>query len=80
MEKSKTMEDAELVQANLEVVTTLVSVLEDYIIRYMKSSAYVNEAGKYVADEIEILLGIAGTYLGEMKKTQDDLVDLLAWK
>lgn len=72
-----TKDFAEEVQANIEVVATLVSVLDDYTVRYMKSEYYANAAGRYVAGEMEVLLSIARSCLTDMKKTQDRLVDLL---
>lgn len=72
-----TKDFAEEVQANIEVIVTLVSVLDDYTVRYMKSKDYANAAGRHIAEEMEILLGIAGCYLSDMKKTQDKLVDQL---
>ena len=46
----------------------------------MKSSDYTNPAGQYVAGEIEILIGIAQSYLVDMKLNQDQLVHLLGMR
>ena len=80
MGKSRSMELAELVQANLEVVNVLASVLEDYTVRFMKSSDYTNTAGQYIAGEIEILIGVAQGYLADMQSNQDQLVHLLGMR
>ena len=77
MSRDQSMELAELVQANLEVVSVLASVLEDYTIRFMKSSDYTNTAGQYIAGEIEILIGVAQSYLADMQSNQDSLRVLL---
>lgn len=75
--KSRSMILAEEIYAQLEVVSTLVSVLDDYTSRYMKSRDYVNTAGQYIAGEMSILLGVAESYLTEIQDDQSKLVSML---
>lgn len=77
MIKSQSMELAEMVSAQLEVVSTLVSVLDDYTSRYMKNLAYVNTAGQYIAGEMSVLLGVAERYLTDIQGSQEILVSML---
>lgn len=77
MDREQSMDLAELVSARLEVVETLAGVLENYTSLYMKNPKFVNAAGKHVAGQMEVLLGVAGCYLTDIRETQEKLVSLL---